>query len=199
MAKYLKYDDIAAIIGPFELETGFSPMSQDSYNETLVANRVLKTGNVKQLRQAAINMAIVGFGNKRYGSYRVNDVVMDLKQLFDNCDVKYRNNPGALLKEDELTPNRLCRFFRYDVRKYIQNTGAQSYMFRKYSDHDPKFADIAFRGSEYLDGLSEEQKIWLRTTYLNLDARLSTQVTERIDRVFQAKAGLTYSAAMPTK
>jgi hypothetical protein len=193
MSKYLNRDEILSIVGIFELESGFSPMSQDSYNETLVAKNIAKTGHTQQLCQAAINMAIVGFGNKRYGSYRVNDTIVELKHLFDTCQIKYKNNPGALLKEDELTPNRLCRFFRYEIRQFIINTKAQSYIFRKYSDHNLDYLHIAFRGSEFLDDLNEDQKNWLLLTYRNLDISLATHVSERLLRVFQAKAGLTFS------
>jgi len=43
MGKYLTRDEIRAIIGEITVEPGFSPMSQDSYNEELIAKRIVET------------------------------------------------------------------------------------------------------------------------------------------------------------
>jgi hypothetical protein len=200
MNKYLNREQIEAIIGKIVLEPNFSPMSQDSYNEELIAIKVnnLDEATKPKLCQAAINMAVVGFGNKRYGSYRVGDTIVDIKQLFDENTILYKNPPNALLKEDDLTPQRLCRFFRYQIKDYIKLNKVQSYLFRKYSNHDVRFFDIAFRGSEYLDDLTEEQRLWLIEMYTNLDHMLNTNILDRIKRVFQAKAGMTYRIIEPT-
>lgn len=194
MQKYLNFEQIEAIIGTITLEPDFMPMSQDSYNEEMIATKLKSLGEetMPKLCQAAINMSVIGFGNKRYGSYRTGETVVDIRQLFDENMILYKNPPNALLKENDLTPQRLCRFFRYHIRNYIKQNKVQSYLFRKYSNHNSQYFDIAFRGSEYLDDLTEEQRLWLIDLYTNLDNILGTNILDRIKRVFQAKAGTTY-------
>jgi len=192
MAKYLKEDEINLLIGEIILHPEFSIMSQDSYNETLIGKAINKTGKQKDLLQATLNVAIVGVGNKRYGSYRIGEEVIDIAQSLTSLGVKLRLPQGAILKEDDLTVGRLCRFFRYKIREFLRNTKTQTYLFRKYSNHDAHFAEICFRGSEYLDDLDIEQMGFLQNTYITMDQRLQTNFTERFDRIQQAKTGLTY-------
>jgi len=135
-------------------------------------------------------MAIIGFGNKRYGNFRVKDEIYDIRILFDKTGVLYRNPISALLKEDDLTPNRLCRFFRYEIWDYIKKTKIVTYLFRKYSTHDKNYFDICFRGAEYLDELTEDQLTYLLQTTQNMDSKLNTRISERVRRVNEAKGKL---------
>jgi hypothetical protein len=191
MSKYLNREQIIQIIGELDLEPGFMPMSQDSYNEELIAQKIIKTGKANRLLEAAINLSVIGFGNRRYGSFRTQDQVIDIGQLFDQCGVLYKNSTGALLKDDDLTPNRLCRFFRYQIWEYVKRSKLQTYLYRKYSNRDEKYFDICFRGAEYLDELNADQLEFLLQTYRNLDLSLGTHITERLIRVNQAKGKLS--------
>jgi len=187
MNKYLNRQEILSIIGKFELEQGFQPMSQDSYNEEKIAVKIAATKMVPQLCEVAINLAVVGYGNKRYGNYRVNEKIVEIKSIFDMTGVLYKNPAGAMLKEDDLTPNRLCRFFRYEIQAYIRSNKVQTYLFRKYTDRNKDYFDICFRGSEYIDELTLDQVNYLLIAYRNLDLRLNTKISERITRVTEAK------------
>jgi len=189
MNKYLTELEIDAIIGEVNLSPGYSTMSQDSYNETLIAEAILKTEKVNELLECTINLAVVGFGNKKYGNYRINDQIIDIATVLRNNGVKLNNASGAQLKEDDLTPNRLCRFFRHKIRKYLTNTKVSSYIFRKYTTRDVQYANICFRGAEYLEDLSIDQFNYLLSATGRLDAKLGTNVSERIRRVHEAKTG----------
>jgi hypothetical protein len=191
MTKYLSEQQIIEFIGEIVFEKGFALMSQDSYNESLIAQSIKDTGRVKELAMAATNMAVVGYGNKRYGSYRIDDKIFDIALLLQDCGVKTNLPRDAKLKESDLTPGRLCRFFRNEIKRFLIETKQTSYLFRKYSDKNPKFSHICFRGSEYLDNLTKDEVEFLYHTYLKLDIDRGLEISKRIRRVFEAKAYFT--------
>lgn len=198
MNKYLTRDEIDAIIGKIELPKGFQIMSQDSYNETKIAESIKQTGQADTLLQCAINLATVGFGNKRYGNYRVDDKIIDIATTLKNCNVKLNNGINAQLREDDLTPQRLCRFYRYHIRDYIQKNKVSTYLFRKYTDRNLNYFDICFRGAEYLDDLSDDQLNYLLTAVRNLDLRQNSNVYERVIRITEAKKGIQNRIIAPS-
>jgi len=188
--KYLNNEEFLAIVGEIIIDKRFSVMSQDSYNETAVSNTIRQTGRVQELCQAAINMATIGYGNKKYGAYKFGDQVCDILALMNACNVKTHLEKDAKLKEEELTPQRLCRAFRNQIRAYILETKLETYQFRKYSDHNPRFFHLMFRGAEYLDDLNPEECHYMLSVYNNMDASLNTNISDRVTRVFQAKGYL---------
>jgi hypothetical protein len=162
-------------------------MSQDSYNEELIAQKIKKFKNPPELLMATINMSIVGFGNQRYGNYRIGDQVINISQIFNTYNIKFNNAKNSLLKEDDITPQRLCRFYRHKIRRYIQENNCQSYLWRKYSSRDKQFLHICFRGAEYLEDLKPDEAQYLLSTVKNMDSKLSTNISDRVERVFEAK------------
>jgi len=190
--KYLSDEEIRKLLGDIVVPESFTLMSQDSYNETLIGKAILATKNETALLQATINMAIVGFGNKNYGTFGSNGNIIAIGTLLKNCGVKTNNAQNSIIKEDELTPQRLCRFFRFFIRDYIRANNTASYIYRKYSNHDPKFAEISFRGAEYLDDLTEEQQVYLISVAQNMDKQLNTNIEARVKRIFAAKNGTRF-------
>lgn len=188
--KYLNYDEIKALIGEIIIPKTFEVMSQDSYNETLISQTISQTGKSAELAMAAINMAVIGIGNKRYGNFKMSGQIVDIAQLLNACGVKTRLAPNSILGESDLTVQRLCRFYRHHIREWIRANRYPTYMFRKYSDHDADMNEILFRGAEYLDDLTEEQTAYLKRTLENMDAKLNTQLTARFNRVREAITGL---------
>jgi len=189
MTKYLSEREIFEILGEISFEF-FVPMSQDSYNEAAILNSISATKKEQELCFAAINMATIGFGNKRYGNFKSKNVVVDIATLLTSCGVKIGLAKDAKLKEDDLTPQRLCRAFRHHIRAYLKDTRMETYLHRKYSAHDNKFADLMFRGAEYLDDLKPDEVNYLLETYRSIDGKANTNISERIIRVFQAKGYL---------
>jgi len=185
--KYLSAQEIVDLIGIIVIDPSFELMSQDSYNENKVAAAILATKRVPELCLAAINMAIIGFGNRKYGNFRLRDNVVEISHLLTQCNVKLNLNKDAKLKEEDLTPGRLCRFFRNNIRTYITDTNTPSYMYRKYSTREAQFVSVLFRGSEYLDDLTDEEVTYILETYARMDANQGINISQRIRRVFEAK------------
>jgi hypothetical protein len=189
-AKYLSEAKLFEILPDIIFDQDFTPMSQDTYNESAVLASILKTKIAPQLARAAVNMACIGYGNRRYGLFKYKEQLIDIAELLQKNGVKINQAKDAKLKDEDLTPQRLCRAFRCHIRKYIQDTDFETYLFRKYSDHNVTFKDICFRGAEYLDDLTPDQCSYLLGIYQKLDADKLTNISERIRRVFQAKGYL---------
>lgn len=189
LKKYLSFEEITAIIGEIIIPEGFQLMSQDSYNETKIANVIAATGKSAELAMAAANMAIIGVGNKRYGMFKLQDQVIDIGQLLISCGVKIRLPANTLLAEDDLTIQRLCRFYRHFIREYLRRNKYPTYIYRKYSTHNPAMNEILFRGAEYLEDLTEEQEHYLGDCIGRLDATFNTTIGARYTRIRDALKG----------
>jgi len=189
-SKYLTKDELDKLIGNIVYDPTFMPLSQDSYNEAAIIQAIMRTKRVEELLYATINMACIGYGNKKYGYYKLKDKIVDIAQLLMACGVKLSLPKDSKLAEDDLTPQRLCRALRNQVREYIKAKGFETYLYRKYSDHQKEFADVMFRGAEYLDELNPDQVNAILHAHQALDAKLNTNVVQRIERVFKAKGYL---------
>jgi len=185
--KYLTPAEFIAIVGDLTFDPTFVPMSQDTYNESAVAAAIVKTGRARELCMAAVNLACIGYGQKRYGMFKCKESIVDCAKLFAETGVLTTAVKDSKLKETDLTPQRLCRAFRTQIREYIQVNKHETYLYRKYSNHEPQYFDIMFRGSEYLDDLSPEQCEYLLGVYNSMDVKLGINISERVKRVFQAK------------
>jgi len=186
----LSNDEFLQIVGIINITADFTPMSQDTYNETAVAKAIAETGKPDQLCMAAINMACVGYGNRRYGTFKYKESIIEVQKLLLDAGVKLALNKDAKLKESDLTAQRLCRAFRNQIREYLVRTKFETYIYRKYSDHTPRFAHLLFRGSEYLDDLTAEEVAYLTDTYRAMDGKTNFDLSSKITRVFQAKGYL---------
>jgi len=139
------------------------------------------------LYKAALQLAIIGFGNKNYGSIRVSDTeIIQLKDLFDKYNIKYNEKIGAKYAEDDLSARRLLRLFRYQIQEFILKTKRPSYLWLKYSDKNLKFMDVCFPGGEHLVE-NKEQALHVAKTYNKLDEIMKTKFIERLRRVYIAR------------
>jgi len=187
MSKYLTEKEIEVLYGELALDLSFLPMSQDSYNESAIIKAIMETGRQHELCYAAINMSCIGYGSKKYGNFKLRNIIIDIAVLLNECRVKLGLTKEAKLTESDLTPQRLCRAFRYQIQAYILANKFETYLYRKYSDHNPKLMHVCFRGAEYLDGLSKEELDCIHAIHVTIDAKLGTTLADRIERVFQAK------------
>jgi hypothetical protein len=186
MTKYLSEKEITAIIGDIVFDSNFYTMSQDSYNEELIAKKIVKM-NPTELCYASINMATIGYGNQKYGQFRLGDSIVNIQSLFQKYNIKYNNPRSAILKEDDITAQRLCRFYRYKIREFILARDIETYMYRKYSVKDPKYKHVCFRGAEYLDDLNPDEQEYLLATVKKMDEKMGSNIADRVLRVFSAK------------
>jgi len=188
--KYLNSQEILNLLGDLQLDPSFKPMSQDTYNETAIIAAINKTKQQDALLMAAINMSCIGYGSKRYGIFKYKEQAVDIAELMLKTGVKIGLAKDAKLTESDLTPQRLCRAFRHNIKQYVEDTHFETYLFRKYSTKDPNFASICFRGAEYLDDLTPEECNYLLQVYTKIDSEKGIDITARIKRVFQAKGYL---------
>jgi len=173
----------------------------DTYNETKIVAKIKELGdaNIKLLYKAALQIAIIGSGNKNYGFVRDDSGnIVTLDAIFKKCNVLYLNDQNAKLKDDTLTARRLTRVYRYHIQRFIRDTGKTSYLFNKYGDKiiatkDTHLITICFPGAEHMIKTKEEIE-YLILTYKNLDEamvvnkrQLNFSFSERIRRVLIAR------------
>jgi len=187
-SKYVAAQELLRAFEGYEIDATFIPMSQDSYNEAEVIAAIKATGRGQELLYCTINMACIGFGNKRFGNFKLLSQIKDIQAILQSCGVKIALQRDAKLAEADLTPQRLCRAFREQIRKFLlDHPDFSTYMFRKYSDQDERMRPILFRGSEYLDGLKAEEVQAILSVYSRMEERFQLNMSERVRRVFQAK------------
>lgn len=139
------------------------------------------------LLYAAIQTAIVGEGYKSYGEFSLDGQKYDLRAIFKEYGVKDDMDTNAKLQPGDLTPRRLQRFFRYQIRAYLEaNDNVLPYLWKKYSTLDPRYRSITFPGAESLVE-TQDEGLYLLETYKTLDERQGTNVSERIKRVLLAR------------
>merc|ERR1711862_546175 len=106
-------------------------LKSDAYNESKIQESIEKAGK-EECITIAIQLAVVGYGNKNFGSYKFNGEERDMIQFFERNNIKWNLKMGEKLSEDQLTPSRLIRFCRYYIESYIKKTGNCSYLYKKY-------------------------------------------------------------------
>jgi hypothetical protein len=183
--QYLSGDEIQKLLGEIDI-SDMELVRMDSYSDTDILKSVKATGMQKELLCSAVQTAIVGMGNKKYGSVSVKGSMVDIENLYKKCNVKVKLELGAVLQPGELTGRRLQRFFRKQISEYIRTSGTASYLWRKYSTHDENYKHLVFPGAEHLVDTQDSIQ-YLFQTYRELDKRLNTKISERIERVLNAR------------
>jgi hypothetical protein len=189
--KYLTAQELTNALSTFVLDPQFVPMTSDSYNEALIVEEINKMPDKEKVLSCVVTLATVGWGSKRFGQIKHRDKAIDISVVLAAGNVKLNLVKDTKLSERDLTPQRLCRAFREKIRTYLQESKFETYLYRKYSSKVVKFSDIMFRGSEYLEGLNKEQVDFILETYENMDAKLGTNISDRIIRVFKASGYIT--------
>jgi hypothetical protein len=132
-------------------------------------------------------MAVMGFGGKKFGNYLLAGKTTDIASILQECGVRIGLSKDAKIDPADLTPGRLCRAFRYQIRAYLVTNSTESYLFKKYSDKNPDHICILFRGAEYLDDLTKSQSDAILLAHERLDVKLGTTMADRISKIFAAK------------
>jgi len=161
----------------------------DTYHEEKILKKYLSLDKRGQelVYKAAIQMAIVGYGNKNYGFIRIDDkTVMPLEEIFKKYNIKYMEKINEKYTDDELSARRILRLFRYQIQEFIVRTNKPSYLWLKYSNKDIKYINICFPNGEHLVE-TKEQALYLLNTYYTLDINLNTKFVERLKRVYIAR------------
>jgi len=187
-SQYLSKDVLLENIGLLELSVN-DLVSSDTYNETKILETYNKYNKDEKILiyKAAIQLAIIGYGQKNYGAIRVNNEnIVPLIEIFNKLKIKYNEKISAKYDDGELSVRRLLRFFRYQIMQFIKHSNRPSYLWLKYSTKDLKYMTICFPGAEHLIE-NKEEAIYLLKTYKNLDDTLGTSFVQRLKRVFIAR------------
>jgi len=139
----------------------------------------------------AIQLAIVGYGNKNYGSIIVGGKSIEIGDFFRKNNIRTDAEFGSKLTPKDVTPRRLIRIFRFAIDDYINiNKHIQSYLFKKYClNKNQSTRSFIYPGFEHIANpqLDQDKVKDLLSTYEYLDSRLNTRVKDRIIRVLVAR------------
>jgi len=161
-------------------------LSTDSYSDQAVWDSI--KGSEDILAACAIQTALIGSGNKILGSFKLDGQEMSVRDIYAAKGVNMNANLGSKLEPGDMTPRRLHRAFRLVIRQFLEKTpSVSSYLWRKYSSRDEKFRTICYPGSEHLVSTKEEAE-YLLETYKRLDEKKGTNISERIQRVLEARS-----------
>eukprot|EP00178_Gracilaria_changii_P011748 TRINITY_DN3315_c0_g1_i3.p1 TRINITY_DN3315_c0_g1~~TRINITY_DN3315_c0_g1_i3.p1 ORF type:complete len:205 (-),score=0.36 TRINITY_DN3315_c0_g1_i3:43-657(-) len=193
--QYLEEKDYESI-----KETSFSKkfelISTDTYNEVKIMEKIQKM-NPNELLGISLNFAIVGFGGKSYGKVKIGEEMVDIKDYMTKKAIIYNASLNTKLEEDDLTPRRLIRFFRFFILDYLKNhKDISTYFYRKYvEEKNETTRTFMFPGVEHL--LKPEEHVQIAKTlikaYRKLDRMDSEKnkkpinITDRIIRVLNAR------------
>lgn len=188
--QYFSEEEFVSAFDAAEISS-FETIVTDSYSDAEIAKAIKSTGLTNELMCCAIQMSIVGFGNKSYGSMKYKGEIFSLEYVFRSAGVRTDLNLNSAIGSDVLTPRRLQRFFRYATKLYLErNKSASSYLFRKYTNSNGAYRTIVFPGAESCVTKADEAK-YLLESYKNLDRRNKTKISERIARVLVARSILS--------
>jgi hypothetical protein len=164
--------------------------STDTYHEEKILKKYMSLSKDAQdlLYKSAIQMCVIGYGNKNYGFIRLNEKeTITLIDLFKKYGIKYFEKQNSKYSDDELSARRLMRLFRYQVQKFIIEHKKPSFLWNKYANKtNLNMVGICFPGGEHLLETKEQAEFMLET-YSNLDKQLNTKFKDRLMRVFVAR------------
>jgi len=166
-----------------------SLISADTYNETKMLDNFMSYDieNQKLLYKCAVHIAVIGSGNKTYGSIRDdNNNVYSISDIFQKNKIYYNKNLSEKYDDNALSARRLVRLFRYQIQEFIIKEKRPSYLWLKYSDKDINKIAICYPGAEHLI-TEKEDAIYLLNCYKKIDQLMNTEFVRRLIRVFIAR------------
>lgn len=183
----LNGDDLLKNIHEIEIKND-EIIGMSSYDEIEILEKIKKFGddNVKILYKAAVQMAVIGTGNKSFGKIKHNNKEIEIIDILKKFEIKYNGAQNERYDTGTITVRRLIRIFRYHIRNYIERSGRTSYLFNKYSTHERKYASICFPGAEHLVE-NTDQANYLLQTVGNLDSVQNTNIKTKVKFVLQAR------------
>ena len=165
--------------------------STDSYSDAEVHKFIQDTGDPLVCFAMALNLAIVGYGQNNLGHVVINGSEIDIRSKFLSLGGKIVS-ASARLRERDITPGRLTRFFRYHIRQFLEeNENIVPFLSSKYGK-DPEFRSTCFRGAEYLD-MTLEQADHLLMAADSLGRQQNFNLVDKVLRVYKAR-GTPYTA-----
>ena len=193
MTQYLDKKDLLTILPQINIDVN-DLTTTDSYHEGKIMLRMQSYSNEIQiiLLKCAIQLAIIGFGNKQYGSIFHGGNSILIIDIFNKYNIKTNNIINTKLTEEDLTPRRLIRFFRFHIQNFIILNNKPSYLWNKYSNKQNISMKNCFPGAEYLID-NKSDAIELLETYIRLDKQINTNIIQRIVKVLIVRGLISVS------
>jgi len=190
--QYLNRDALLKIIPQIDVKPE-DLGTTDNYHEEKILKTYLSLDEEGQalLYKSAVQLAIIGYGNKNYGFIRLNDKeVISLVDIFRKYNVRFNEPINAKYNDSELSARRLIRLFRFQIQNFIETTNRPSYLWLKYADRQQiQYMSLCFPGGEHLVD-TQDQALFLMLTYANLDVQFNSRFRQRLQRVFIARGVL---------
>jgi len=163
-------------------------ISTDTYNESELFEEYNKFSmeNKRLLELCVVQMCIIGYGNKTFGSIKDGNNIVTIMDVFKKLNIKHGQNINEKFAPNQLTLRRLMRLLRYQVQKFIATNSRPSFLYLKYSEKNPKFMHICFPMGEHVVETKEEA-LYIYNTYKKLDSMQNTKFAERLQRVLIAR------------
>jgi len=187
-AKYLKNTDLKVFDDNFKL-SDVEIVSNDTIDEEKLKDRIIKSGKKNELLAATLQLAISGYGNKQFREYKYKGEIRSIDKLFRDVGVKTSEGINSKLDTGDLTPRRLLRIFRFQIKKYLEMNNVASYLFIKYGNNE--FRTTTFPGAEFLVEENNEVENLIEC-YKKLDNDLKEKgkqsgLLERLKRILIAR------------
>jgi hypothetical protein len=169
-------------------------ISVDSYDELKIKEKIekMQKSDIINLLKLGIHFSIIGFGNKSYGNIIVVEkdkkVIVEVKDLMKKYDIKVGGR-NARYENDDLTPRRLIRFFRFQIRKFIIKYNRPSYLWRKYcvdKMNNEKFVDVCFPGAEHMV-VNDDEVMFLLKIAKEITDKNEFNLLDRYYRIFESR------------
>jgi len=186
--QYYSKSELFNLIPPIKIAND-DIISSDSYNEEELAKSFNHFDKETQilLTRCAIQISIIGSGNKTYGFIRDNqNNVQEISKIFDKYKINYNKKINEKYEPGQLTARRLVRLLRYQIQLFIEANNRYSYLWAKYSTKDKTKINVCFPGAEHLIE-TKEDGLYLFNTYKNVDLRLGTKFVDRLKRTYIAR------------
>jgi len=161
--------------------------STSSYDEEKIQKKIEESGQVGKYFACALQMALVGFGNGNYGNATLDDEIFSIADFISEQGGYVDNDEGTNFDEDDITPKRVIRVFRWQIHDWIKNHDVESFLVRKYAGRSlRKYKHFIFPMAEHLVSTIEEGQI-LRSVYVKVDNMTGSHFVNRIDRVYAVR------------
>lgn len=182
--QYLSRQQLSELVAVTDF-SNLKPISTDSYSDSEIYKTIEAKRGMKILLYCALQTAIVGSGNKVFGEFEMNSEKIEVKSVYKEYGVK--DDLESKIEPGDLTPRRLQRFFRIQIKNYLdQNENIYPYLWKKYSTLDKRYRSTTFPGAESLIE-NKDAAMYLLDTYKKLDSMLSLNISDRIKRVLIAR------------
>jgi len=175
---------------PFFDDLNIELQKKSSYDEEAIQNKLAESGKVNEFFACALQLAVVGWGAGNYGETTLEGSVIDVASFITENGGFVGNDLNANLSDSDITPRRLIRVFRWQIRKWMKENNTTSFLQKKYGNRQS--ARIKFEVFPMAEHLIEDPDgaAALIGVYERVDIAKNTNFANRVKMVFAARGVL---------